>query len=290
MVSLISSQGFARGILWGRGNQQQAKTEAGYSGFCENCINNRPTGSQPLAPIDVNYVGGKGTLSEARAHFELYARNNAECRPTGNEKKYGMISDLSSEKGGTAFNLSHIVEVDSQGKTKIVASFWAGEGVGVGNDCGSNESPHGFMKMGSSDYRPDVYRTNPETGQREVSKWPMCGAKNPVFNHNRIMLHGLERGFNDNLSETNVAQNPNNPILCRKDGRVIPRYARLHSIGYSSGNTTLGCKGLQLDIWCKYAPSLIGGCAYNYDGSETPAIRRLKGTADNSASKSDLGS
>jgi hypothetical protein len=258
---------------WFRGSPQAAsQTEAG---TCTDC-DRRAFQGRPLSAIDVNYVSGGGSLREARQQYEYFAARNAQCRPTGNEKKYGMISDLSR---GTGQNLSHIVEVDSAGKVKIVASFWAGEGQGVGNECGSNMSPRGFMQMGNSDYRPDTMRTD-MNGNRVMSSWPRCGQRNPNFQDNRIMLHGLEPGFNDNLSEKNVANNPNNPILCRDaSGQVTPRYARLHAISYSAGNTTEGCKGLPMDAWCEWGPKLSGGCAYNYDGHPTPATRGMSGTS-----------
>lgn len=271
LIFIFYSQTSAMSFLR-RSSSPSTTTEAG---TCTDCDRSAFQG-RPLSAIDVNYVSGGGSLREARQQFEYFAARNAQCRPTGNEKKYGMISDLSR---GTGRNLSHIVEVDSAGKVKIVASFWVGEGQGVGNECGSNASPRGFMRMGNSDFRPDTMRTD-MNGNRVMSSWPRCGERNPGFQDNRIMLHGLEPGFNDNLSEQNVANNPNNPILCRgPNGEPTPRYARLHAISYSSGNTTEGCKGLPLDAWCEWGPKLRGGCAYNYDGNPTPAVRGMRGTA-----------
>lgn len=260
---------------WFKGTMgADSRTEAG---TCTDCDRRAFQGRSPSA-IDVNYVGGKGSMKEARAQFSYFVKNNPECLPKGNEKKYGIIANLSN---GTGNNLNYIVEITSTGKTIIKDFFWAGEGQGVSNDCGSNASPRGFMKIGNSDYRPDTMMED-RNGNMVPSSWPQCGARNPGFKHNRIFFHGLEKGFNDNLSEQNVLDNPNNPILfkdsngnaCNPPGS--PRMARLHSISYSSGNTTKGCKGLPIESWCKWAPKLIGGCAYNYDGNPTPATRGMR--------------
>lgn len=259
------------------GNAKPSKTEAG---TCPDC-DRRAFQGREIGLMDANYVSASGgSMSEARRHFEHFARNNSHCRPSGNEKKYGMISDMSQ---GTGRNLSHIVEVDRNGKTTIVSSFWVGEGQGVSNECGSNSSPHGFIKMGGADFRPDAPAMDSKTGEPIldavtgrglISSWPKCGERNPGFQFNRIILSGLEPGYNDNLSEAEVSKNPNNPILCKNPAGVpIPRYARLHSISYASGNTTQGCKGLPLEAWCEWAPRLQGGCLYNYDGSASPAVR-----------------
>lgn len=261
IISFWTTQSFAMGDWWGGLFGGQSRTEAAYCATGE-CHRTAFQGRSISSGIDVRAVSSEGgSLSEALEHFELFVKNNPGCRPSGNEKKYGLISNLSK---GTALNQSYIVEIDPSGKPKVVATFRAGEGLGVGNECGSNESPHGFIKMGQSDYRADLSRVR--NGVREVSRWPLCGEKNPSFKHNRIRLTGLERGYNDNLGESDPRRCP--------DGN--PRYARLHPISYDVGDTTDGCKGLPLDIWCEWAPKLINGCAYNYDGSEPPSIRNLK--------------
>lgn len=287
MISQAHSMASIKGFF----TQDQSPTEAG---VCIDCVNQPPFQGQPLTAIDRSQAASEGgSIIEAQAHFELFIKKNPECMNNPG-KSYGMITDLSN---GTASNLTYIISIDTvTGKTTREDIFQTGEGSGVGNNfenvsnlnadstvsngCGSLAAPHGFMKMGASDYRPPSDRTNPLTGDIFRSDWPVCGALNPNFSHNRIMLDGLEKGYNDNLSEKNVRDNPSNPILCRNSkGIAQPRYARLHSIGYQPGPTTQGCKGMPLNKWCKWAPLLKGGCIYNYDGSESPAIKRIKGTA-----------
>ncbi len=258
---ILMNQSQAMGWL-GNAFSGNSNTEAGTCVECER----RAFQGRPLSAINASFAQGEGSLAEALQHFQLYAKNNAVCRASSNEAKYGMISDFSN---GTSNNLTHIVKVDSSGKVTIMDSFRTGEGWGrgsdgVGNDCGSHQSPHGFIKMGTSDYRADT--KNPDTG--DPSSWPQCGALNSGFQDNRIYLSGLELGYNDNLGgEANPRLCPNNKA----------RDARLHPISYDAGNTTQGCKGMPLDKWCKWAPKLRGGCIYNYDGSESPAIRALQG-------------
>lgn len=243
------------GKLWGGRPEADANIEAGY---CDDCARAGFKG-QPLSAINVNLAGGdeKDGVGEAFAHFEAFAKNHAECRG-----KLGLITMLHN---GTHQNVTHLVKVDSRGKPKVVTTYFGGEGVGVGNECGSHTSPHGFIRIGGSDYREDIQRVNPYTGKQEVSRWPQCGDLNPSFDHNRIYLHGMEPGYNDNLSEQDPGRCPNGE----------PRMARLHPIAYASGNTTQGCKGMPLEDWCKYAPQLASekGCIYNYDGSVPPSLK-----------------
>lgn len=252
-VSQVSAMGWLGNIFSGNSN-----TEAG---TCVECGRTGMTG-RPLSALNPALAQGEGSVDEAFAHFELFARNNPECLPSGGQEKYGLITDFSN---GTANNLTYVVKVDSRGKPTIVDVFRTAEGNGqgndgVGNECGSNQSPHGFMQMGRSDYRAESTPGYPP--------WPQCGSLNPNFDDNRIYLAGLEPGYNDNLGgETN-------PRLC-PDGTV--RAARLHSITYATGGTSLGCKGMPLAKWCQWAPKLRDGCAYNYDGSDSPAICELKG-------------
>jgi hypothetical protein len=243
------------------GGRPQTQTEAG---VCAECDRRAAFQGQPVAPIDLNYVrsDGKGTILDAIKQFELFVKNNPQCT---SKTRYGIISNLSD---GTADNVSNIVEIGSNGKVKVVASFWAGEGHGVSNDCGSNGSPSGFLKIGKANVRSDIDRKDPTTGQLLRSEWPMCGKLNPGFKYNRMALCGLEPGYNDNTCESNARMCPNG----------LPRLARLHSIKYASGNTTQGCKGLQLEDWCKWAPKLEGGCAYNFDGYPSPAVKKLMKT------------
>lgn len=243
------------GFLWGGRPEADVRTEAG---FCDDCIQAGFKG-RPVSAINVNLAGGdkKDGIGEAFAHFEAFAKNNKDCRG-----KLGLITMLHN---GTHQNVTHIVNVNSKGKLTIIDSYFGGEGVGVGNGCGDHTSPHGFIRIGGSDYRKDIERVNPYTGQKEISRWPQCGSLNPGFTDNRIYLHGMEPGYNDNLSEQDPGRCP--------DGD--PRMSRLHPIAYASGNTTQGCKGMPLEDWCKYAPRLASekGCIYNYDGSVPPSLK-----------------
>lgn len=250
--------------------QPQARSRQTEAGTCASgeCWRTAFRG-RPLSAINTAYAQGEGSMPEAIAHFELFAKNNAQCRPAPGQEKYGLISDLSK---GVDNNLTWLVKVDAQGEVTYMDSFQTaegkgnpGQGGGIGNTCDSNKSPHGFMMMGPSDFRSDV--------TPGYYPWPQCGDLNPGFKHNRIYLAGLEIGYNNNLG----GEPPGTGMAC-PDGMY--RDARLHSIVYLPGGTSLGCKGMTLDKWCKWAPKLSGGCVYNYDGSDSPAICRLKGGSE----------
>ena len=263
--------------------------------FCAdgNCSSSKPFKQPALQPIDLNLASAaeeeivdekevrgddnsqdsqeeppaqapkakkkKSSLSDAMDHFKMFVQSHPECVDS---TSYEMITDMSR---GTAKNLTHVVKWED-GKVKLIDSFMTGEGKGVSNVCGSNASPHGFIKMGKSDYRKDVYVKR--DGKELFSEWPTCKDRNPSFEHNRIFLRGMEVGYNNNLTEGSTS------VECTQGGLPY-RYARLHPVSYALGNTTDGCKGFPLDKWCKWAPELRGGCIYNYDGSPSPAIQKL---------------
>ena len=265
-------------------------TEATYC-MDENCSSSSSLREPAFQPIDLNVASAEGAekaqkkvslkkrkrragLLDAMEHFEMFTQAHPECVDS---TSYGLITDMSR---GTARNLTHVIKWEN-GEIELVDSFMTAEGRGVSNECGSHGSPHGFIKMGKSDYRKDLYVMRNK--KRVLSQWPTCGDKNPNFEHNRIYLRGMELGYNNNLTEGSTS------VECTQGGLPY-RYARLHPVGYALGNTTDGCKGLSLEEWCRWAPLLRGGCLYNYDGSSSPAIRKLMSEDKSEAPPSRLRS
>lgn len=239
------------------------------AGICTECEKKSFRGRSLLGGLPMDLLGSETSdIEEAKDDFKKFVDQNPHCK----ESKFGVISDLSN---GTANNKTHIIEYMPGGGIRVIDSFQAGEGDGIGNSgvktisgtsniCESNSSPEGFIKIGQPEVRQDRKVIHPRTKEPYWSGWPRCtkdlDSKTPGFDslndykYNKFSLIGLEKGVNDNIH------------LPKCPGGVS-RAAFLHSISYDSGPTTRGCKGFPIEKWCKYAPSLKGACIYNYDGT-----------------------